>query len=77
MAMRQTPVREVHSAKVYAGEPPLVSGAGMDKIRGPRLYGRCEVVLPASLRLRGRHKVPRSGRRVGGQAPLPDHFASP
>jgi hypothetical protein len=76
MAMSQSPDREVQSAKVYAGEP-LVSGAGMDKVRGPRLYGRCEVVMPASLRLRGRHMILQSGRRVGGQAPLSDHFASP
>jgi hypothetical protein len=41
------------------------------------LYGRCEVVMPASLRLRGRHMILQSGRRVGGQAPLSDHFASP
>jgi hypothetical protein len=54
-----------------------VSGAGMDKIRGLRLYGRREVVMPASLRLRGRHKILQSGRRIGGQAPLSDHFASP
>jgi hypothetical protein len=77
MAMSQSPDREVQSAKVYAGEPPLVSGAGMDKIRGLRLYGRREVVMPASLRLRGRHKIPQSGRRVRWRAPLSDHFASP
>jgi hypothetical protein len=72
--MRQPSVRKVQSAMVKAGEPPLVSGAGMDTIHGLRLYGRCAV--PASLRLRGRHKTPRPGRRAGGHAPLPDHFTS-
>ena len=53
--MRQSSVRKVQSAKVQAGEPPLVFGAGMDTIRGQRLYGRYAVAVagqPAAARER-------------------------
>jgi hypothetical protein len=76
MAMRQSSVRKVQSAMVQAGEPPLLSGTGMYTICGPRSYGRYAVPVADSLRLRGRHKSPRSGRWAGSHALLSDHFTS-